>query len=264
MNIETRQVSTVSQLEAAAGDANVRQIAISAPIGDVPTLRLSHGQMLTGSDAQSALRFAAGSHGLELSTDNRVEGPQLIADPDKRAVFNDTGVEHLGRLVLRDLIVTNVVQLLARDRVRGGHVEVHNIEILAADARDYEERPKGYGVEVIPGAFTLWNQHGDRAVTITADLTGLMAGRAGAPVRGSGIFISGGGDAGGRLVAHRLETGAVYIDGGIAPGTPDRITGGVFVVSGVKDEQSRLGRSASGTIASGAIVDPALHRAADG
>ena len=30
----------------------------------------------------------------------------------------------------------------------------------------------------------------------------------------------------------RLETGAVYSDGGIAPGTPDRITGGVFVVSG--------------------------------
>ena len=30
----------------------------------------------------------------------------------------------------------------------------------------------------------------------------------------------------------RLITGAVFSDGGIAPGTPDRITGGVFVVHG--------------------------------
>jgi hypothetical protein len=33
-------------------------------------------------------------------------------------------------------------------------------------------------------------------------------------------------------MATRLETGAVYSDGGIAPGTPDRISGGVFVVYG--------------------------------
>jgi len=125
-----------------------------------------------------------------------------------------------------------VVQLLARGRVRGGHVEARDVDIMAADARGYDERPKGYGVEVIPGGFTLWNQQDDPAVTITADLSGLTAGRAGAPVRGSGIFVSGGGDGGGRLVARRLETGAVYSDGGIAPGTPDRISGGVFVVSG--------------------------------
>jgi hypothetical protein len=232
VNTDGRKVSTISELQAAAADANVRHIVISVPIDNMPTQRLSRGQVLTGTDAHSALRFAPGSDGLELSADNRVEGLQLMADPDKRAIFIGTGVEELGRLVLCDLTVTGVVQLLARDRVRSGHVEAHKIDILAADARGYDQRPKGYGVEVIPGAFTLWNQHGDGAVTITADLTGLMAGRAGAPVRGSGIFVSGGGDAGGRLVARRLETGAVYSDGGIAPGTPDRITGGVFVVSG--------------------------------
>jgi hypothetical protein len=78
----------------------------------------------------------------------------------------------------------------------------------------------------------LWNQQTDRSVTITAKLSSLSAGRAGAPVRGSGIFVSGAGDTGGRLIVSQLKTGAVYSDGGIAPGTPDRITGGVFVVSG--------------------------------
>ena len=51
-------------------------------------------------------------------------------------------------------------------------------------------------------------------------------------MRGSSIFVSGAGDTGGRLIARRLETGAVYSDGGIAPGTPDRISGGVFTVYG--------------------------------
>ena len=51
-----------------------------------------------------------------------------------------------------------------------------------------------------------------------------------APVRGSGIFVSGAGFTGGRLVVTQLETGAVYSDGGIPEGTPDQITGGVFTV----------------------------------
>jgi len=54
--------------------------------------------------------------------------------------------------------------------------------------------------------------------------------RSGAPVLGSGIFVSGAGFKGGRLVVSRLETGAIYSDGKIAPGTPDQITGGVFTV----------------------------------
>lgn len=232
MNTFAQPVTTVPELLAAAANARVGHIQVAAPLDGVPTLRLSPGQTLSGSSPQSAIRFAAGQDGLQLTADNQVADLSLVTDPDKRALFNDTSAAHLGRLVLRDLSVTGVVRLLARDQVRGGHVEAHGIDIVAADARGYEERPKGYGVEVIPGAFTLWNQQSDAGVTITADLTGLSAGRAGAPVRGSGIFVSGAGDVGGRLVARRLETGAVYSDGGIAKGTPDRITGGVFTVYG--------------------------------
>ena len=89
-----------------------------------------------------------------------------------------------------------------------------------------------FGVEVIQGAFTLWNRQPDRDVTLTADLRGISVGRAGAPVRGSGVFVAGAGDDGGRLVVSCLETGDVFSDGGIAPGTPGQITGGVFTVSG--------------------------------
>ena len=99
--------------------------------------------------------------------------------------------------------------------------------------------PEGYGVQVVPGAFTLWNRQPDPAITITADLVGLSAGSAGAPVRGSGIFVGGADFHGGRLLVSRLDTGPVFSDGGIAPGTPDRISGGVFTVSGAHVDSVR-------------------------
>jgi hypothetical protein len=232
MNAKQRNVLTTADLVAAAADQEVRRIVISAELSGVPTLRLLPGQTLIGEGPLAVLHFAAGQHGVRLSADNLVENLQLISDHDRCAVFNDTTFETLGRLSLLNLRITGCVRLLARDRVRGGHVEAHDVDIIAADARGYDERPKGYGVEVIPGAFMLWNQQSDPTVTVTADLTGLSAGRSGAPVRGSGIFVAGAGDVGGRLLARRLETGAVYSDGGIPPGTPDRISGGVFTVSG--------------------------------
>jgi len=232
MKSRTREVRTTTELFAASADPGVRHVVVGADLAEVPTVRLLPGQRLSGADPSPTVRFAAGQDGIRLSTNNEVDRLRLIADPDRRALFNDTTVESLGRLVLRDLHINGLVQLVARDRVRHAHVEAHGVDIAAADARGYEERPKGYGVEVVPGAFTLWNQQADPTVTITADLTALCAGRAGAPVRGSGIFVSGAGDQGGRLIARRLETGPVYSDGGIAPGTPDRISGGVFAVHG--------------------------------
>jgi hypothetical protein len=232
MKNQERQVGNASELLAAAADATVAEIVVLSSVTGLPTFRLSPGQTLKGATSSVILHFATGGDGVQLSSNNLIENLELQTDVDRRALFNDTRVEHLGRLVLRNLRTIGTIRLLANDKVRSCHVEAENIDIVSADARGYTERPKGYGVEVIPGAFVLWNQQADRSVTITAELTGLTAGRAGAPVRGSGIFVSGAGDTGGRLVVSRLETGAVYSDGGIAPGTPDRITGGVFVASG--------------------------------
>jgi hypothetical protein len=229
---QERSVASTDELVAAARDAQVGNITVTADLADVPTLRLAPGQVLRGGEPAPTVRFRGGADGVGLSADNAVGGLRLVCDVDRRALFNDTSVPHLGRIGLTSLNVTGIVQILATDKVRGGHVEAHQVHVEAADARGYDVRPKGYGVEVIPGAFMLWNQQPDRAVVVTADLTGISAGEAGKPVRGSGIFVSGGGDNAGRLIAARLETGPVYSDGGIKPGTPDRITAGVFVVHG--------------------------------
>jgi hypothetical protein len=227
-----KSAASVEELVALTKDPKVTWIVVRSHLSKVPSLRLSPGQSLRGDGDQATVTFADGADGLQLSSDNRVQNIRLRASPDKRAVFNDTAMSGLGRVELHGVTTTGRVQILARDKVRGGHVDVNGLDIITADARGETEGPHGYGVYVLHGAFTLWNMQSDDSVVVSADLVGLSAGRDGAPVRGSGIFVSGAGDKGGRLNVRRLETGAVYSNGGIAPGTPDQITGGIFVVYG--------------------------------
>jgi hypothetical protein len=234
MSSEERVVATVSDLVSATRSREVRKITVRGRLIDAPALRLSPGQVLRGEGDGAEIQFAAGGDGLQLTTDNQVHDLHLHATPDRRAIFNDTSVEGLGRLTLAGITATGQVQILARDNVRGGHIEVSGLDIVAADARPQTERPHGYGVSVIQGAFTLWNMQGDEAVVLTAGLSGLSAGRTGAPVLGSGIFVGGAGDNGGRLMVSRLETDAIYSDATIPAGTPDQISGGVFIVSGAR------------------------------
>jgi hypothetical protein len=114
--------------------------------------------------------------------------------------------------------------------------------VEAADVRGRVERPHGFGVDALQGAFTLWNQQPDPAVEITAQLLGLSAGSADRPVRGSGVFVGGHGNwdgaaDGGTVRVSTLRTGEIHTDGGIPAGTPDLISGGVFVISGAVVDQ---------------------------
>lgn len=225
-------VSTGDELDAAAQNPAVKRITVQGRITEARAFRLAPGQSLWGEGEQAGIAFASGEEGIQLSADNAIGALTVTTAPERRAIYNDTSVASLGRIALRDVTATGRVQILARDRVRGGHVEVRDLNIMAADARAATDRPHGYGVYVLQGAFTLWNMQPDEGVVVTADLAGLSAGRDGAPVLGGGVFVSGAGDTGGRLHVRRLETEAIYSDGKIAPGTPDQITGGVFTVYG--------------------------------
>jgi hypothetical protein len=124
-----------------------------------------------------------------LSTNNIVRNLHLFASGKKRAIFNDTTVPTLGRIELRGVTTTGRVQILARDKVRAGHVDVDGLDIVTADARGETERPRGYGVYVQHGAFTLWNMQSSDDVAISADLVNISAGRNGAWACGSGVFV---------------------------------------------------------------------------
>ncbi|MBN8492874.1 MAG: hypothetical protein J0M00_15790 [Burkholderiales bacterium] len=225
-------IRSVQDLMTALELPDVPDLRIEGLLEGVPTLRLRPGQALRAAATGAGLRFLPGHDGVRLCRDNALVGLALLADPDRRAVFNTDELPNLGRLSLSALRVTGQVQILAAGALRAGHVDVDGLDIEAADTRLCSERPRGFGVEVLQGAFTLWNRQQDSTSVISARLKGLSAGRAGAPVLGGGILVSGGGFEGGRVVATVLETGVVHSHGMIAAGTADRISGGVFNAHG--------------------------------
>ena len=212
-----RIVRTAEELIAAAGDAAVPLVTVAGHIAGVPPTRLAPGQQLTGEGEGAALTFV--DEGLELDRDNEVSRLRLHTDPARRAIH--AGTADLGTLRLRDLTTTGQVQLVART----GHVAVDGLDVVAADLRDRTELPSLLGVSAMQGAFTLWG-------AMTAELHGISAGRDGAPVRGSGVFVA-------EAEVSRLETGPVTTDGGIADGRHDLISGGVFVLGGARVGEAR-------------------------
>ena len=232
--------TTTAELVEAVQASDNGSIEVRGGLEGVPSLRLKPGQTLRGA-AGASLRFAPGGDGVVLTTDNAVEGLELQTDPERCAVCNDTSVEGFGRLRLKHLQTTGCIRLIVDGLADGGHVEARDVHVVEADARGFAERPKGFGVEVIPGAFTLWNRQASQDGRVSAELRGIAAGRAGVPVRGTGVLV-GGTLGGGGVTLSLLETGEIHSDGGIAPGTPDRISGGVFVLQNTEiDEVRNLG-----------------------
>jgi hypothetical protein len=219
-------VRTADEL-VAARDSGARRIVVRGEIDGLPTLTLAPGQEVVGEGDAAALRFASGRDGLVLTRDNVVSGLRVEVEPARCAIGTDGTIADLGALRLAGLVVTGRVLV----RAGRGHVEIDGMDIVAADTRAEPDRPSLLGVGALPGAFTLWNRETDPAAVVTAQLRGLRAGRPEAPVRGSGILVAGT-PAGGRVEVARLETGPVFTDGGLAEGTADAITGGVFVATG--------------------------------
>jgi len=217
------QVSTATRLLEAAAVKDAK-IEVSGVLSGMPMVRLAPGVHLRG----GTLRFAA--KGLQLTRDNVLENTRVETPEHELAIHNGLSEPTIGALVLND--VETVVCLLADGAVRGGRVDVDGLRVERADVRQRAERPGGYGVKVMQGAFTLWNRQPDGECAIKATLLGIGAGSPEAPVRGSGVFVAGYGDVGGRVEVDVLRTEEIHTDGGITAGTPDLISGAVFVVSG--------------------------------
>ncbi|WP_427004188.1 hypothetical protein [Pseudarthrobacter sp. H2] len=224
------QVSDVAQLNEALA-SGAREVEISGTLKGMPSVTLPPGVALRGGE------LVFGAKGLRLTSDNTVENITVRTSAHELAVYNDHTVADLGTLRLADVTSYGQVYLSAEGSVRSGRIEADGVHVAEADTRGRADRPAGFGVEALQGAFTLWNRQPDAAVVLTARLENISAGSAGAPVRGGGVFVGGHGDTagkadGGAVTLELLSTGDVFSDGGIAPGTPDLISGGVFIISG--------------------------------
>jgi hypothetical protein len=225
-----RRISSAGEL-ADAAQQPCACIELAGEIDGLASITLAPGVQLRG----GTLRF--GSKGVRLTRDNTLSAVSVEAAEHEPAIFNDTEQASLGTLALSDVRTVGQVLLLAHDAVEDGHVEVNGLHIARADMRGRIERPHGFGVEAMQGAFTLWNRQSTRGVTITARLLDVSVGSPDAPVRGSGVFVSGHGGDGGTVTVELLETGPVYSDGGIKEGAADLISGGVFTVHGAVVER---------------------------
>lgn len=226
-----RTVRTREELLEATSDSTVAVIAVANDLSELPGIRLAPGVHLRGAATlKPVLRFVPGIDGICVSSDNLVADLVLLASAERCAILNQDSVTTLGTLEIRRVDTTGRVSILARGNIRRGHVIVEGLDIISADSTGLTDKPHDYGVDVLQGAFTLWNMQNEREVVITADLLNVSAGRLCTPVLGSGIFVSGAGNSGGHLAIQHLQTGPVYSDGRIEPGTANVISGGVFVV----------------------------------
>ncbi len=223
-------VSTAQEL-AEALTAGAQDIEVRGVISGSPGFTLPPGTSLRG----GTLQF--GARGVRLTSDNTLEDISILTADEEAAIFNDTEVEDFGTLTLRNVTTRGQIAILAEDRVRAGHVQAEKVHVITADVRGRFHRPHGFGVDALQGGFTLWNRQADPEARLTAELLDISAGSEAEPVYGSGIFVGGHGDRNGRgdggtVDVTVLRTGEVHADGAIPAGTPDLISGGVFVISG--------------------------------
>jgi hypothetical protein len=177
------------------------------------------------------------SDGIGISANNAVKRLNIDTPAQHKAIFNTTIQEDLGTFELEQLFVKGQVSIITRVGVKKASIIIKDVDIHSADTRHYLEQPQKYGVNVLQGALTIYNINPDEDSLLNVKVHGLTIGRKNAPVSGSGVFISGFGDKGGRVQISHLQTQAVYTNGKIPLGVADYITGAVFVLFGAHAEE---------------------------
>lgn len=231
--ISSIPVASLTELMSALSGEGPRTIELTTSVACPHSITLPPGFSLVGTDKdRSVLSFVNGD-GIGLTANNRVADITVIAAPAVRAIYTQAGIADMGTLTLANLKVTGQVSIITRTGTDTLNLVVDGLHIAACDARRYSEQPQKYGVNVYQGALTVYNFNGDANSGITASLSNISVGAKGAPVLGSGIFVSGFGDQAGQVELDTLTTGEVHSTGMLPYGTADMITGGVFIVYGV-------------------------------
>jgi hypothetical protein len=225
----------------AAVDAGVSDIRVSGSLTDVPSLRLSPGQSLTGTSDADAICFTAGADGIAVTSGNRLSRLTLRTGPRLRCIHLATDRKPASvdaELVFQDLRTTGQLQLIFDDHRRAAQVRIGRLHVEAADTRSRRQRPAGNGVSCLQGAITIWNRAREER-ELAVELSGISVGEAGGHgIVGSGLMVAGaGGNGGGHVRIRRASAGAIHIDSGLATDNHTTICGGILLLHGVKVEK---------------------------
>jgi hypothetical protein len=233
MNLPTIDIHSFADLAVALANSGPCNLQLQSSVLCPSPITLPPGFVLSGKNKERCILSFSNGDGVGLTADNRVEKLTLMTTPSCRAIYLQGGFDDMGNIELSELAITGQVSLIVRAGTTHLNLGVDDIHIAACDSRHYSEQPQKYGVNVYQGALTVYNFNSDAKSEISAALANISIGNRGAPVIGSGIFISGSGDDGGTVTLDELTTGAVYSNGMLPSGTADIITGGVFIANGV-------------------------------
>lgn len=228
-------IKTFNDLTAAINDGKKEIVITRSVLCNYPLL-LPEGVTIMGKAQENGelpLLSFQHSDGIGVSANNSIKNLNIDTPVNHKAIFNTTVKSDLGTFSFENLLVKGQVSIITRVGVEKANVVIDNVDIHAADTRHYLEQPQKYGVNVLQGALTLYNINPKDESLLSVAISNLSIGRKNAPVTGSGVFISGFGDKGGKTEISKLHTKAVYSNGKIPQGVADYITGGVFVLYGV-------------------------------
>lgn len=227
-------ISTFNDLVSAIQNGQ-KEITITRSILCNYSIFLPEGVNLSGKpqeNGQLPLLSFQHSDGIGVSANNAVKNLNIDAPVNHKAIFNTAVQQDLGIFTFENLLVKGQISIITRVGVEKASVVIDNVDIHSADTRHYLEQPQKYGVNVLQGALTIYNINPGSDSLLSVTVANLSIGRKNAPVSGSGVFISGFGDQGGKTIISKLHTKAVYSNGKIPLGVADYITAGVFVLYG--------------------------------
>lgn len=226
------EVASIDGLLNALSDQRNRVIELASTVVSPHDIFLPTGVTLRGKkDAYATLAFSEGG-GVGLMGNNVIDNLTILSAATSRAIFLMAGVKDYGTLKLSGLHVTGQVGLIMRAGSEKAVINAESVHVAACDSRAYTEQPQKYGVNVLQGAFTVYNFNPSPTSKISLSLNNISIGSKQAPVFGSGLFVSGFGDELGLVDVEKMTTGAIYSTGLLTAGTADFITGGVFLVYG--------------------------------
>lgn len=232
------KVASFAALQEAIANQS-KELVITNSILCYHSIILPENASLSGDDPNGIiplLTFNSGD-GIGLTANNTISNLAIQTPADQKAIFLVSAKEHLGSFHFENLTLTGQFSFIARGGVLRAKVSINQLDILAADSRKYSEQPQKYGVNALQGALTIYNFNTNPESILEVFAENISVGRPNAPVIGSGVFISGAGDNGGRVDLINLHTNAVYSNGMLPYGVADIITGGIFVVNGVKADK---------------------------
>jgi hypothetical protein len=201
---------------------------------DFPII-LSENTLLQGiaqEDGTLPTLMFSNSDGIGLTKQNNISDLIISVADINRAIFNASLETNLGEFTFKNLILKGQFSFITKAPNKTVKINLENIHVVSADTRRFLEQPQKYGVNVLQGALTIYNFNSDPDSLIKVNGQDIKIGHKNQPVIGSGIFIAGFGDNGGRTEISKLHTKEVYSTGKIPFGVADFITGGVFIVNG--------------------------------